>query len=210
MNSKKFTLGYYIIALHQIFYGVVFAFLFILTIIDTIIELFTKTEFISANTIIIIMLIAATYGFIKLTQCGFRRFRLAKTYRLLKPHLYGGNRHSLSHLAEQMNYKHSALKKDFQHLMNRGFFSESFLNFDHDEFIVDKNYRDVTTYQTQTISFQSNGSNMPHMTMTNHQSSAPKKPAKEYVTKKCSGCGATNRFLEGSDAECEYCGSKLG
>ncbi len=29
----------------------------------------------------------------------------------------------------------------------------------------------------------------------------------EYATAVCKGCGATNKIIKGSDAECEYCGS---
>ncbi|WP_313132969.1 hypothetical protein [Anaerocolumna sp.] len=144
----------------------------------------------SSDMATLLILLAFTGGGVLLIRKGKKKMKFLVTFQDYNARLATDTTKSIDLLASSVGKSVDIVKKDIIKMINMGLFPNTYINQERN-CIVFPQMDFVATGGTNSI-------RQPVNT-----------PSVEFITVKCSGCGATNKISKGTVSECEYCGAQI-
>jgi ribosomal protein S27E len=192
-KSRRAVRRNYVICVLQMTVGGFWSFIFGLTSLSFIINMFKHNSAVTLDMTLIILAIFAALAY--LTVRGFKRKKIDTIYYYYLPLLARSNAHSIDDLAAALKKSADEVKSDLEILLKKGFLASAYIDYNTNYIIHIQNY-EPDAQRTVPDTMEALKSDI-------------EEPKEEFTEVICKSCGAANKFVKGSAASCEYCGSVL-
>jgi ribosomal protein S27E len=144
----------------------------------------------SIDVVTLLILLAFTAGGVWLIRKGKIKMKFSRMFQEYNTRLDTDPTKSIDLLASSVGKSVDTVKKDITKMINMGLFQNAYIN-----------------QELNCIVFPQMGFASTHPANSVHQQ--VNTPGVEFVTVKCSGCGAINKIAKSTVSECEYCGAQI-
>ncbi len=149
----------------------------------------TNTE--GTMVVAILFLFMLAIGILLIVK-GKKRSSLIKLFKAYVLRLSNDPFRSIDNLAAATNSSVDRVRANVDQMIKKGYFANAYID---------------TATNCLAFAGQSTVVSDIKVQINYTNNIRPSEPEKKYTTTTCNGCGATNKILEGSVGECEYCGS---
>lgn len=192
INSNKVITRNRIISIFQIMIGGLFTFVFGMTFIACVAELYDPEDSMSLGTVIFILclLLISVYFLVH----GIQKHSLTSACKRYMPLLSQNDTHSIQQLADFIRTPANVVHKNLENMIRKKYING----------YIDPNTNTIRSTVTYGNAYNNSVPNVyPRPNVNNTMK------AVEYTTSKCTNCGATLKIQKGVTTDCEYCGSPI-
>ncbi len=192
INSNRIITRSRITGLIQIIIGGFFTFIFGITFIAGIAELFDREASMSLSTVIIVLclLLISVYFLVQ----GIQKHTLTSLCKRYMPLLSQNDTHSIQQFADFIRTPANVVHKNLENMIKRRYING----------YIDQNTNTIRSTINYVNTYNNSVQNANPYSNVNSTVKAV-----EYTTSKCKNCGATLKIKKGVTTDCEYCGSPI-